>query len=157
MIVNGIDLIVWCIGATAEAVVCVNTSDVPVHCAVNISVFYVTFTHFMPNICSPVVRKETDNQSTVSQCFWNVRKCSSFLSCSPPSPSLHRTPYCWLLVASGNFRCHCFKSEIFLSPSVYAVLNYILHKVAVSNIKILKTLCACSLVSEHWRCSALNG
>ena len=77
MIVIVVDLtVVWCVVTTAAAVVYINPSellrfrgDVPVYCSVNSSAFYVTFTQLMPNICSPVIRKETDNQIVVSQCF----------------------------------------------------------------------------------------
>jgi hypothetical protein len=114
MIVNGIDLIVWCIGATAEAVVCVNTSDVPVHCAVNISVFYVTFTHFMPNICSPVVRKETDKvlSPNVFEMLESVAVSFPALPLPPHFTELH-TVGCWwhqaisdAIVSKVKYFCH---------------------------------------------------
>ena len=54
MILNVVDLVVWCTVETVKAVIDINPSDVPVCCAV----LYVSFTHLMPNICSPVIRKK---------------------------------------------------------------------------------------------------
>jgi len=85
MILNVVDLVVWCSVATVKAVIDINSSDMPVHCAV----LYVTFTHLMPNICSPVVRKKRMIIKLLCpSVFEMLDNIAFFLSCSHPFPYL---------------------------------------------------------------------
>lgn len=96
MILNVVDLLVWCSVATAKAVIYINPCDVPVHYAV----LYVTFTHLMPNICSPVVRKKRLIIILLSpSVFEMLDSVAFFLSCSHPFP--HFTAVHIILVACG--------------------------------------------------------
>jgi len=96
MTLNVVDLVVWCSVATVKAVININPSDVPVHCAL----LYVTFTHLMPNIYSPVVRKKRVLIKLLCpNVFEMLDSVAFFLSCSHPFP--HFTAVHIILTAYG--------------------------------------------------------
>jgi len=67
----------------------------------------------------------------------------------------HITAVHIILIACG---IRCFQMPLVQkwNISVTQLCSFNFHP-AVSDINVLQTLCPCSLVSEHWRCSALNG
>jgi hypothetical protein len=78
-----VDYVVWCSVATVKAVIAINPSDVPVN-----------FSHFMPNICSPVVREKRLIIKLLSpSVFEMLDSVAFFLFCSYPFPSLHSSPH----------------------------------------------------------------
>jgi len=78
MILNVVDLVGSSV-ATVKAVIDINPSDVLVHCVV----LYVTFTHLMPNICSPVVRKKRIIIKLVSPIVFEMHNSVAFYFLAP--------------------------------------------------------------------------
>lgn len=132
MILNVVDLVVRYSVATVKAVIDINSSDMPVHCAV----LYVTFTNLMPNICSPVVRKKRMIIKLLCpSVFEMLDNIAFFLSCSHPFP--HFTAVHIILTACG---IRWFQMPLVLKWNISVTISLCSFKFypAVSDIKVLQ-------------------